>query len=472
MSEFANQLFIGLFLSLPVGVFAYAAARRLGSAAGERPDRVWTLAMCLTAAPLALSVIAANVSRLWPVALEVPVLGSLLEPVGGMAASDGSLMAGSSGSISFWLVAGLVWLLGMMASATVEFVRSWRLRHLLGTMPLANREMASWVNRRAMQRGLKRALTVRVSTVNASPFLCGLGRYTLVLPASFGRGFGERSILDHELAHAARNDPRMALLMRILGLPLWFNPLWRALERRRRIAVEMTCDAEVVRGSDPGAVRLYARALLDTARADSGFAPAVGFGVTHNEALKMRLAHILTPTPILKVNQLTAGAISAVLLLACAMGLQTAYAAGLSLSPPVFSHSVLEGRFTSGFGPRPNPRGVPQHHRGVDVAAPLGLPVRAPASGRVTYVGDGYEGSSSWGRVVVIDHGAGWSTLYAHLGDTHVSEGDSVGAGTMIADIGLTGLTTGPHVHVEVHHDGVPVDPALHLPGLDRSNMH
>ncbi|HEY4024943.1 MAG TPA: M23 family metallopeptidase [Candidatus Dormibacteraeota bacterium] len=99
-------------------------------------------------------------------------------------------------------------------------------------------------------------------------------------------------------------------------------------------------------------------------------------------------------------------------------------------------------------------------HSGVDMAAPAGTAVHAAAAGRarVAWSPGGY------GRFVILDHGAGISTLYAHLESTGLLSGDDVQAGAEIGRVGSTGLSTGPHLHFEVRRDGRPADPTPWLP--------
>lgn len=94
-------------------------------------------------------------------------------------------------------------------------------------------------------------------------------------------------------------------------------------------------------------------------------------------------------------------------------------------------------------------------HTGVDWEAPRGTPIAVVGSGRVTKTGR----RGQYGNIVVVDHGAGWQTLYAHLSKTHVVPGDCVRAGDVIGEVGLTGLSAGPHVHLELLQYGWPVDP-------------
>lgn len=98
-------------------------------------------------------------------------------------------------------------------------------------------------------------------------------------------------------------------------------------------------------------------------------------------------------------------------------------------------------------------------HEGVDIAADQGQPVRAVKDGRVVFAGP----RGTYGETVIIDHGAGLRTLYAHNSRLLVSEGQRVLAGQSIARVGSTGRSTGPHLHLEVLLNGVPFDPLLCL---------
>jgi len=118
------------------------------------------------------------------------------------------------------------------------------------------------------------------------------------------------------------------------------------------------------------------------------------------------------------------------------------------------------GRISSGFGQRRDPFGGQRaFHAGVDVAAPSGSTIRAIRGGRVVFAGD----RGGLGRAVIIDHGEGLRSLYGHCEGLDVQVGDRVGPGDPVARVGMTGRTTGPHVHFEVRKDGVAVDPADHF---------
>ena len=120
----------------------------------------------------------------------------------------------------------------------------------------------------------------------------------------------------------------------------------------------------------------------------------------------------------------------------------------------------VRGPLSSPFGNRIHPilkRKI--LHAGIDIAAPGGTPVKAPAGGEVIY--DGW--LRGYGRVVVLDHGRGYSTLYAHLSASLVKEDQEVKAGAVIARVGKTGNVTGYHLHFEVRQYGTPVNPIKYL---------
>jgi len=118
------------------------------------------------------------------------------------------------------------------------------------------------------------------------------------------------------------------------------------------------------------------------------------------------------------------------------------------------------GRITSNFGYRRDPfsRRV-RHHDGVDISAKKGTPVRATASGVVVKA----EYISEYGNSVLIDHGDGICTMYAHLSEIGVSRGAKVSRGDAIGCVGSTGRSTGNHLHYEVHVNGHNVNPSKYL---------
>jgi len=120
----------------------------------------------------------------------------------------------------------------------------------------------------------------------------------------------------------------------------------------------------------------------------------------------------------------------------------------------------VEGRLTSGFGARRSPfTGVVKTHTGLDISAPMGREIRSTAPGVV--VSSGW--NEGYGKMVILDHGYGVVSRYAHMGVLLVSAGQEVQKGTPLGGIGMTGRTTGPHLHYEIQVDGSFVDPMVFL---------
>jgi len=103
--------------------------------------------------------------------------------------------------------------------------------------------------------------------------------------------------------------------------------------------------------------------------------------------------------------------------------------------------------------------GGPRPHRGVDISAPAGTPIVAPADGVIRFVGQGLD----LGRLIIIDHGYGFSTKYGHLKKYFVQAGEKVRKGQTIGAVGSSGASTGPHLHYEVHIHDRPVNPGDYL---------
>ena len=117
---------------------------------------------------------------------------------------------------------------------------------------------------------------------------------------------------------------------------------------------------------------------------------------------------------------------------------------------------VSRVRITSNFGMRNDPfTGKPKKHRGIDFAGKIGTELMAVAPGRVVSAGE----RVGYGTTVEIDHGLGFSTLYAHLSQITVSRGDWVRPGTVVGLGGSSGRSTGPHLHYEIRYKGAPFDP-------------
>lgn len=120
----------------------------------------------------------------------------------------------------------------------------------------------------------------------------------------------------------------------------------------------------------------------------------------------------------------------------------------------------VDGPLMSSFGERTDPfSGEGALHKGVDISAPVGTPVRATADGIVTFA----DREGGYGRLVVIDHGNGFETYYAHLSRIDVIEGQEIRQGEFVGAVGASGRVTAPHLHYEVRIAKTPVNPYRYL---------
>ncbi len=120
-----------------------------------------------------------------------------------------------------------------------------------------------------------------------------------------------------------------------------------------------------------------------------------------------------------------------------------------------------ETRVSSGFGSRMHPiYKIMRPHQGLDFTSPTGTAIHATGDGTVEFAG---YNTSGFGIHVILDHGYGYQTVYGHMSEVKVRRGQKVKRGDVIGEVGSTGLSTGPHLHYEVHKDGVPMDPVNFL---------
>ena len=121
---------------------------------------------------------------------------------------------------------------------------------------------------------------------------------------------------------------------------------------------------------------------------------------------------------------------------------------------------VKRGYISSAYGYRSDPfTGKKVFHKGVDIPSAMGSPIHALAAGMVTYAGN----RNGFGNMVEIDHGNGYSTRYAHISKLVVATGDRIDQDQVIAEIGSTGRSTGPHLHLEMFKDGRRFNPRKRL---------
>lgn len=384
-----------------------------------------------------------------------------------------------------WLyVAGLAIALLRMLSA------AWKLRRVIAaTAPLDEAALPGSACAEEARRLQASGVSLRVTQAPLSPFAVRWPVPSIVLPTKALEHLDEhqcRLVMRHEAAHLARRDPQRAALMQLAAALLWFNPFVRLIAARVQMAAELRCDAFAI-GNDPSAGRTLARAYVIMLRLIASKPAIAATALTHRdlEGHALRIGHMLTGSPeramprparmLLSFAGLAAAALFTVVQFAIAapvstghpgvvMGSESAFQLGVLPERTEhvgremrFSFPLANPRINSIFGANESNRGRPHH--GIDLRAHVGTPVLATADGTVVAATKTFPGGAAYGTVVVLDHGNGWQTLYAHLDSYEVEIGERVAHGQGIARSGDTGQASAPHLHLEMIHNGQRVDP-------------
>ncbi|UZW58591.1 M23/M56 family metallopeptidase [Lysobacter enzymogenes] len=411
----------------------------------------------------------------------------------------------ASAALALYL-AGVAWSLARWLRDSLAVRRSLRTAHAAGDRIRGAR------SRRESQALRARGVRVLLSRDAATAFALGWPRRSVVVPTALAANLDDAQlalVLRHEAAHLCRFDPERTALMRLVQAALWFNPFLRAMAARVQLAAELRCDAAAI-DADPAQRRACAQAYLNTLRLAVGrAAPAGASAFTRRRdpgQHQLRMQHMLhgddrprlRPRARLALVALALGGSGALAVAQAAAGgdppriaarapaTVAAHSADIATAsaktaaappgkanndaraaPDAEPHAPSESialavpltstRITSRYGVTGGIRVRP--HRGLDFAARRGTRVYAPAAALVVAATDRYPEGERYGKVVVLDHGDGWQTLYAHLQDFDVHEGQRIAAGAPIGRSGASGQATGPHLHMEVLHDGQRVDP-------------
>ncbi|WP_186435124.1 M23/M56 family metallopeptidase [Rheinheimera sediminis] len=306
---------------------------------------------------------------------------------------------------------------------------------------------------------------IRQTQAAISPFIAGWNRMVLVLPAYINTMSEQQRqlLIDHELTHLQRCDPQQLLALRILVALCWFNPVLRRIEQAFIRSMELAVDKAVLQ-KQPEQALLYGQTLLCSLKqSQAEQMPALMPGFIQSQAsqsfYQQRLQQLFQPAPALSFWQkwrATAALCSTALLLnvGCAQ---------LSFSSPPEEWVLPVGKvpITSFYGVK-HPFRQNRPHQGLDFGAKRGATVKAAQKGKVL-IADQTSLNSRYGKAVLIDHGHGYQTLYAHLDDFYIKAGQTLEPGQPIGKVGSTGRVTGPHLHFELLVDGKQQDPTPYL---------
>lgn len=362
-----------------------------------------------------------------------------------------------------------VWL-GLLALLCVislwqlyRLLRQWHQLHRF--IRLSHHLAAADVLSPAQLATLSARVEIRQTAVAISPFVAGWRQMVLLVPAYIWQlsAAQRQLLLAHELVHLQRRDPQQLLLLRLVVAVCWFIPVLRRIEQAFKQSIELAVDQAVL-AQQPGQAATYGQTLLHSlALSQAGQVSALAAGLIHGNADKdfyqHRLLQLFQPAPRLsgwqrwRISMVFAGT----------MVLLQLSSAALSYSaPPQQWQLPVTTVAVSSFYAEIHPLRQNRPHQGLDFAAATGVAVLASQQGKVL-IADDSSLHNRYGKVVLIDHGHGYQTLYAHLNEFHIIAGQTVQAGEAIGTVGATGRVTGPHLHFEILLHGQQQNPAAYL---------
>jgi murein DD-endopeptidase MepM/ murein hydrolase activator NlpD len=306
-------------------------------------------------------------------------------------------------------------------------------------------------------------MQIRQHGLAISPFIFGARQAVLMLPAYYWQFSNQQRalLLAHELQHWQRRDPWQLLCWRIIIATAWFNPALRYLEKGFCLSMELTVDRQVL-AAKPQQALLYGQTLISSLKqcqqqTTPGFAHFIQ--AKNDTGYRLRLAALFHP----QVYSLRLPLWLPLLLLSLAILLNIGSSAlqGQTALPDNWQLPVKQAQVNSAFG-TVSPLRQNRPHQGIDFAGSLGDPVLASQDGWVL-IANNHSLNSKYGNTILIDHGHGFQTLYAHLDAFSVQSGAKVRAGQQIGTVGASGFVTGPHLHFELLQKGQQLDPAPKL---------
>jgi murein DD-endopeptidase MepM/ murein hydrolase activator NlpD len=315
-------------------------------------------------------------------------------------------------------------------------------------------------------------LQLRQQQAIASAFVFGCWRLHLILPQQFSQLTPDERwlVLQHEFCHIRRKDPQQLLAWRILAALAWFNPVLSRLETAFIRAMELTVDQWVLT-AQPAAAYRYGQVLLRSLQYQPQTAsPGAGFGqqATEEDFNRQRLWQLFQPIAPWSGRRRCV-LVTAALLLAALVHLLCSQLQWQRSGMPSWQWPLQQVAVNSAFGVKSVLRQY-RPHLGLDLAGQKGDLVFAAAAGKVL-IADHHSLHPNFGKVILLDHGAGYQTLYAHLQQFSVQSGDHIAAGTVIGRVGDSGKVTGAHLHFELLQYGQAQDPMLHLPLLSSAGV-
>jgi len=428
-------------------------------------SRMWQTWSILSLIPL-LPISASHVASFIPQVLKSSFGGTqdnLIEHSGSLMKS---LVLGNKIDLILWLfisiiIAGSIHCLYRFFTGLISINRLIRQATLLTDLEHFTSEQRALLDHRKIQ--------VYISDSPISTFVYGFFHINLLLPNNvLNMPKVQLSLLiEHELAHIKRQDPRAVIIFRFFASLCWFNPFLSLFEKNFLKNMELECDKQVIT-LFPKQKLNYAQALIMSLKLNKQHSInqlSTSFSGTKytKQDLEQRIITVMEPNSTVKY-----GLSYRVTLTLFTFFLGTFAIIANPILPQDSFESTEYGIFpvehsviSSNFDVINDFRG-PKRHKGIDFVASLGTTVVATFSGKVL-IANNTTLHQNYGKVVLIEHGDKVQSLYAHLNNFAVKSGQYVYAGQTIGTVGETGRVTGPHLHFEILNDGKRADPNNYL---------
>jgi beta-lactamase regulating signal transducer with metallopeptidase domain len=310
---------------------------------------------------------------------------------------------------------------------------------------------------------------VRVIEQRISPFVYGFFKPVIVIPQQvFSMPPNQQQLLiEHELTHIKRHDPKSVMIIRLITCLCWFNPFIALMEKRFLQSMELNCDLNVL-ANNPRQQRDYAQALLTCLKLTNGkqhngltaYFSGPKFSKTDFE---QRIRNSMSTSAIEcygKGNQLALASLVS-LFFTSALLAHPLVLSQDELTPQHGLTPVAKARISSDYD-EINAFRNKKPHQGIDFAAPVGTDIIASFSG-IVLIADDTSLHRNYGTVILIEHQGETQSLYAHLDSTLVEPGQHIIAGQKIGTVGKTGRVTGSHLHFEMLKNQQRINPRKYL---------
>ncbi len=335
---------------------------------------------------------------------------------------------------------------------------------------------------------IRRSIRIVTSDTFLSPFTIGIFQPVIYIPAHLLRDIPRNhleSIIAHEMVHIKRFDELWMSVQNLLQILYFFHPAAWIANSRISFYRECICDHMVLNKHKISA-ETYGNSLLAILKTNlfgSDCLKTVSGLGNQRKQLRSRIQHLKGATSMRKNSRivfLLTYCLFGVFLLPMAQGRlktpdsETTQETGSQCAEKNteniqniqihFINPVPEATISAHFGPLIDPYTHQEHfHNAVDLRAVEGTEILASADGTVLVGESVYEKDKGYGKYILIDHGNGLQTQYAHLSEVLVEKGQSIRQGECIGKVGHTGRSTGPHLHFELLKEDTPLDPEKYI---------